>query len=309
MRENKVIITDVTLREYGQNVPASHMHIFTPEIRIGTAKMLADAGFRNMEVLSCIHPGIAPAMDEQALKAVSRGMGRIDGVRIITLVPNQAGYRSFLSLELGPDGFNHTLGMFFSAVESHNMANLGRPIKETLDEYRSIARDAAARGIRMVGYVSAALGYMEPGKGLVRADTGEVCDYIDALLDMGAETVTLSDLQGVADEKETERFFSSLLNMRGAGDRERLGYHPHHVEGERGVANSRVAYDLGIRRFDSSLGGTGGCVTGAPGNQPTELLVSMFHDSSISTGLDAKKILSLNEFVNRELYHRIPMDG
>ena len=132
-RAHRVTITDVTLREYGQNVPASHMHIFTPAIRIRIAQGLMDAGFTNMEVLSCTHPRIAPAMNEPALRAVAQGMGRVDGVHIITLVPNRAGFRRFLSTGLGPDGFNHTMGMFFSAVESHNRANLGRSIKETLD--------------------------------------------------------------------------------------------------------------------------------------------------------------------------------
>ena len=74
-RVENVIITDVTLREYGQNVPADYLNIFTPEIRVEIALKLIDAGFTNIEILSCIHPGLAPAMDEIALKK-SRQMPR-----------------------------------------------------------------------------------------------------------------------------------------------------------------------------------------------------------------------------------------
>ncbi len=311
MVENQVenvIITDVTLREYGQNIPANFLNIFTPEIRIKIALKLIDAGFTNIEILSCIHPGLAPAMDEMALKKIATGLGRVDGVNLITLVPNKAGYRNFLDMDLGPDGDNHTIGVFFSAVEAHNIANLGRPVKETIDEYKKIATDAAAKNIRLVAYISAAFGYFDPENAvLIEADMDEVNDYIDLLLDLGAQTITLSDLQGVANQEKTGKVFKSILNKQKGKDIEKLGYHPHHVSGELAIANSKIAYDLGIRRFDSSLGGTGGCVTGAPGNQPTEMLVRLFHESGIKTGINEEKVLLLSEMVQKELYGRISL--
>ncbi|MBW1773556.1 MAG: hypothetical protein JRJ82_11785 [Deltaproteobacteria bacterium] len=65
-------------------------------------------------------------MDRKAIETIATGIGRQDNVHIITLVPNGAGYENFLALDLGPEGFNHTMGIFFSAVEAHNRANLGR---------------------------------------------------------------------------------------------------------------------------------------------------------------------------------------
>jgi len=239
--------------------------------------MLLDAGFANIEVLSCIHPKVAHAMNKEAIKRISSELGRAEGKNIITLVPNRAGYRNFLDLGLSPHGLNHTMGIFFSAVEAHNLANLGRPLMETIDEYKSFVSDAISRNIRVAGYISAALGYLEPRSNIIiRTDVSRINDYIDLLLDLGVETVTLSDLQGIAGKEETRTFFETLLNIRKNRGVDKLGYHPHHVSGEKGIANSRVAYDLGIRRFDSSLGGTGGCVTGAPGNQPTEGLIRFF---------------------------------
>ena len=306
LEPKRVTLTDVTLREYGQNVRRDDLHVFTPRSRVAIALGLADAGFRDMEVLSCVHPAVAPAMEKDALKTIAAGLSALKGVHIITLVPNRAGFRNFLACGLGPDGCNHTLGMFFSVVEAHNRANLGRTIGETLAEYRDIAREARAAGIRMTGYLSAALGFREPGGTLIRPAVTTVNEYAEILFGFGVRTVTLSDLQGVADPQETKRFFETLLNLRKGEDTRRLGFHPHHVSGQAAVDNSAAAYAAGIRRFDASLGGTGGCVTGAPGNQPTEGLVRRFHAAGIETGVDEKKVRDLSAAVRRIWYDRIP---
>jgi hydroxymethylglutaryl-CoA lyase len=307
-KNDSVTITDVTLREYGQNIPAEYLHIFTPEIRVEIALQLIDAGMRNIEILSCAHPRVSPAMNKEALQKITQDLGRINEVNLITLIPNRAGYNTFLELGLGPDSYNHTMGVFFSAIEAHNIANLGRPLKETIEEYKKIIRDASSHNIRITGYISAAFGYFEPENGvLIKPDIDEVNNYIDLLLDLGVDTVSLSDLQGVANEERTREIFETILNKRVGSDTDKLGYHPHHVSGKAAVANSTIAYNLGIRRFDSSLGGTGGCVTGAPGNQPTEMLVDFFNSLGIQIGLNKMKIFSLTEMVQRELYSKIPL--
>ena len=303
------VITDVSLREYGQNVPRSFLSRFSPRIRIHLALRLIDAGFRNLEVLSCVHPRISPAMEEETLRTVAAGIGRMDRVNLVTLVPNREGYRTFLSAGLDPDGYNHTMGIFFSAVEAHNRRNLGRSIQETLDEYGTILKDAFRRKIPVAAYISAAFGYRPaPAEAIIRPEAQKVRDYLDRLLDMDAATVTLSDLQGVAGEEETKGLFTILLKDRDHEVMERLAYHPHHVRGDRGIANSKALYGIGIRRFDASLGGTGGCVTGAPGNQPTEGLVALFENMGVGTGIDLKKVREIGRLVERELYKKISLE-
>jgi hydroxymethylglutaryl-CoA lyase len=300
------VITDVTLREFGQNVPSSSLRFFSPQFRINLALKLIDLGFRNLEVLSCVHPRIAPAMAEETICMIARGIGRVDHVNVITLVPNRAGYKTFLSAGLGPDEYHHSLGIFFSAVEAHNRLNLGRTIEDTLEDYKVIVRDAFTRKIRIAAYVSAAFGYRSgPQAEIIRPSVRALGAYIERLLDMGAATVTLSDLQGVAGENETRSVLERLLKGRSKEIVDRLGYHPHHVHGEKAVANSWAAYEVGLRRFDASLGGTGGCVTGAPGNQPTEALTAFFEDRGIPTGLDLKGIQRLVSFVQEALYRKI----
>jgi hydroxymethylglutaryl-CoA lyase len=308
-KNDKVIITDVTLREYGQNIPAQYLHIFTPEIRVEIALRLIEAGMKHVEILSCVHPRVCPAMNPESLQKITQDLGRINKVQLITLVPNRAGYNMFLGLGLGPDRYNHSMGIFFSAIEAHNIANLGRPLQETIEEYKKIIRDASYHNIRIVGYISAAFGYFGPENGIfIKADIDEVNDYISMLLDLGVGTVTLSDLQGVANKERTKEIFETILKKRAGRDIDKLGYHPHHVSGEAAIANTKIAYDLGIRRFDSSLGGTGGCITGAPGNQPTEMLVDFFTSLGIQTGVDKTKIAALKKMVQEKLYTKIPLD-
>jgi hydroxymethylglutaryl-CoA lyase len=303
---DKVAITDVTLREYGQNVPSRFLHVFTPQIRIEIAQRLISIGFEAVEVFSCVHPRLAPAMSEDLVRTIAEGIGRARPCHLITLVPNLAGYKRFLDFRLGPEGYSHSLGVFFSAVEAHNLLNLGRPIQETLDEYKGIARDAASRGIRLVAYVSAAFGYRETETGkLLRVEAKPIAGYLDLLFDLGAAAVTLSDLQGVADQEYTRRLLEAILKIRKGKDLEKIGYHPHHVSGDQAIANSMAAYAIGIRRFDASLGGTGGCVTGAPGNQPTEGLVELFEKTGVRTGVDLGEVAKISRFVEQELYSKI----
>lgn len=306
--QRDVLVTDVTLREFGQNVPKSHLEYFSPKVRVQVAEGLVASGVRSLEVLSCVSPAVAPAMARELLEETARLLGSIKGVRFTTLVPNRAGYRVFLELGLGPDGHDHVMGLFFSAVEAHNLANLGRTIKETIGEYRLVARDARSRGIPMTGYISAAFGYRpSPEAPVLKATIDEVSRHMDGLLDMGVRAITLSDLQGLANVNETRAFLEKLMEKRKGRGIEILGYHPHNVSGARAIENSLAAWELGIRRFDASLGGSGGCVTGAPGNQPTEELVRAFHKRAVLTGIEERRLVSVSQRVKQDFYERIPM--
>lgn len=302
---NQVLITDVTLREYGQNVTAKFLPAFSPEIRAQIGRGLLAAGFQQMEVFSCVNPKLAPAMDDRAIRPTAALLGRADRANLITLVPNRAGLERFLKLGLGPAGYGHSVGIFFSAVEAHNLANLGRTIKATLREYELLLKETAANGLQVAAYISAAFGYREsPRAEILRPGMDAIRGYLDWLFDSGATAVTLSDLQGVADEAGTARFLEGVLKSRKSEERAKLGYHPHHLQPEKAIANSKVAYDLGLRRFDASLGGTGGCITGAPGNQPTEQLVSFLHTREIETGINAHKLFQLSRMVREKLPSR-----
>ena len=288
-----VIVTDVTLREHGQNVGGDELRVFTPASRAALARDLRRVGFRRLEVFACVHPRIAPAMAREHLNGVRDGMGRLTDVEVVTLVPNYRGYRSFVELGLGQQGLGHTLGLFHSAVEEHNRANLGQSVEETQGVVRRLFQEAQRDGNPVSAYVSAAFGYRDGGR-RIHVSRGVLADMVRQLADQGARQVTLSDLQGLADDDETARVWDHLLNLDGGSLAHRLGYHPHHVDPDRAVALIQAAYDAGVRRFDTSLGATGGCVTGAPGNAPTRRTLEMLIRAGALCGVDAELLATVS---------------
>ncbi len=291
-----VEVSDVTLREHGQTVTEEGLETFTVQQRVQTARALVEAGFKRLELVSCVSPRVAPAMDTSLLEAVTQGVGQPPGVRIVTLVPNHHGFDTFQRLGLGRDGLNHSAGLFLSAVEEHNRANLSRPIAETFAGYAALAQQMRRKDTELIAYVSAAFGYRpRPMDKVLRVSDDALFDHIMRFFELGAVTVTLSDLQGVAGPARTEDTLAALLERLGDEYGPRIGYHPHHLDPDAGLALVGVAYDVGIRRFDASLGATGGCVTGAPGNVPTEGVLALLEDRGAHTGIDRAAVLDAAE--------------
>lgn len=283
----RVQVADVTLREHGQNVRAEELDRFSVDLRVETARSLVAAGVRRLEILSCVSPRVAPAMAEPLIRRVAAAVGRPEGVTLITLVPNRKGFEIFQRTGLGSDGLDHTLGMFFSAVEEHNRANLGRTIKESLAECAALAAMAADGGTELTAYVSAAFGYRsEPHGPVIPVQMDALTGFVQRMFDLGTATVTLSDLQGVATPGETLQALTELLNRLPQGRRNRIGYHAHHVVPDQALRQVTAAFEAGIRLFDASLGAFGGCVTGAPGNAPTEGVLDLFDDMGVVTEID-----------------------
>lgn len=291
MSAPSVVIADVTLREHGQTVPVGGLDRFDTELRVSTAQALVAAGVRRLELVSCISPRVAPAMAEPLLREVTSRVGCPAGVKLVTLVPNRRGFETFLRCGLGPDGLAHSAGIFLSAVEEHNRENLGRTIAESLAEYRALAGELRRAGAPLIAYVSAAFGYRPRTDASVLPVTAErLRELVTAALELGAETITLSDLQGLAGPEETTDTLGEVLAGLPGSEARRLGYHPHHEDPAAGLTLVSAAYDAGIRLFDASLGATGGCVTGAPGNVPTEGVLALLEGRGIDTGVDISQV-------------------
>jgi hydroxymethylglutaryl-CoA lyase len=177
-------------------------------------------------------------------------------------------------------------------VEAHNIANLGVSIEEAVRGIHEVTRRALADGTPVSAYVAAAFGYREGGQ-IYRASHDELADHVRRCFDMGARLVTLSDLQGLADEQETRRVWERILDLDGGVYASRLGYHAHHVEPARAVDLVEAAFHAGVRCFDTSLLSTGGCVTGAPGNAPTEGVLQRLHQLHAQTGIDSQAVAAL----------------
>ena len=207
----------------------------------------------------------------------------LPGLFASVLVPNLRGAEG--ALEGGAD----LMILPLSASHAHSLANLRKTPDEVVAELGRIraARDASGRKTLIEGGVGTAFGCTIQGP----VEPSEVLRLMQALLDAGADRVSLADTVGYADPASVSRLFEQALRL--AGERFFCG-HFHDTRGL-ALANVHAALQLGIHRFDASLAGIGGCphAPGASGNAATEDLAFMLAAMGIDTGLDLPALLAL----------------
>jgi hydroxymethylglutaryl-CoA lyase len=238
------------------------------------------AGLREIEVASFVPPRLLPQMADAA--EVVRHAVTLPGLTVMALVPNRRGAEAAL------DAGAHKLTLPVSASEAHSLANVRKTPAQMVDEVRAVIalRDGCAPHVRVEANVSTAFGCTL--QGAVPED--DVLRLAEALAAAGADDVGLSDTTGMANPAQVRRLFARVRAAIG----ERTGAaHLHNTRGL-GLANCLAAYDEGVRVFDSSLAGLGGCpyAPGASGNVVTEDLVFMFEAMGVKTGVDIHKLIA-----------------
>ncbi len=274
MSDRDVRIYEVGPRDGLQNETAP----IPTETKLRFIELLADAGLREIEATSFVSPKAIPQLAD-ADELMSR-MERRVGLRYPVLVPNLRG------LERAEAAGADAVCVFTAASEPFTRANINMTIAESIDAFRPVLARARERGWWTRGYVSTAFGCPYQG------DVGEaaVVGVALQLLELGVEELSIGDTIGVAGPADVRRVVGALL---GAGiDAERLAMHFHDTRGT-ALADVSAALDLGIRCFDASTGGTGGCpyAPGAAGNLATEDLVYMLDREGLSHGVDLDAVL------------------
>lgn len=239
---------------------------------------LAAAGVREIEVASFVPARLLPQMADAA--DVVRHARTLHGVTVVALVPNLRGAQA--ALEAGA----HKLTLPVSASMAHSLANVRKTREQMIDEVRAIAalRDERVPAARIEAGISTAFGCTL--QGAVADD--DVIRMAVQCVKAGADEVGLSDTVGYANPAQVRRLFRRLRAEIG----EHAGAaHMHNTRGL-GLANCLAAYEEGVRTFDSSQGGLGGCpyAPGASGNVVTEDLVFMFEAMGVSTGVDLDRL-------------------
>ncbi len=250
--------------------------------------LLADAGLREIEATSFVSPKAIPQLaDADELMAA---LDRRDGVRYPVLVPNQRG------LERAEAAGVEAIAVFTAASEPFTRANINMTIAESIDAFRPVIDRARERGWWTRGYVSTAFGCPYQG------EVGEaaVVGVARELLDLGIDELSIGDTIGVAGPSDVRRVVNALT-ASGIGV-ERLAMHFHDTRGT-ALANVTAALELGVRCFDASTGGTGGCpyAPGAAGNLASEDLVYLLDREGLSHGIDLDALLVAAEHVARTL--------
>lgn len=268
---SQVLICEVGPRDGLQN---AHQ-VMPTEAKKAWISALAAAGLREIEVGSFVPPKLIPAMADTA--EIVRHAVTIRGLKVVALAPNLKGFQR--ALEAGA----HKVTFPVSASRKHSESNVRMTPEQMVEEVRKCA-EYPHPGVEIEGAVSTAFGCTlqgaVPEDDVVRiaASLAEFCDG-----------VALADTVGYANPAQVKRIFAKVRNA--IGDKLE-GAHFHNTRGL-GLANALAAYEEGVRAFDSSLGGLGGCpfAPGASGNVITEDLVFMFESMGVSTGVDLDKLM------------------
>jgi len=271
-----VLISEVGPRDGLQSVKAT----MPTAHKLAWIDALAQAGLREIEVGSFVPARLLPQMADVA-DVVRHALGK-PGLTVMALVPNRRGAEAALASGV------HKLTLPVSASTAHSLANVRKTPAQMVDEVRSIValRNDVAPGVRIEAGMSTAFGCTL--QGAVPQD--DVLRLALALAEAGADEIGLSDTTGMANPAQVRRLFDRL---RAAIGRRAGAAHMHNTRGL-GLANCLAAFDAGVRTFDSSQGGLGGCpyAPGASGNVVTEDLVFMFEAMGVSTGVDLEKLVA-----------------
>ena len=238
---------------------------------------LVESGLKRIEATSFVSPKWVPQLAD-ADEVAGLLPRDLEGVSFSALCPNARGLERALASNI------REIAVFISASETHNRKNVNKTVADTLTGFRDVIAPAVKQGLRVRGYVSTLWGcpyegHVDPRAGLRIARE---------LVDQGCYQVSLGDTIGIGTPKQTRdivRLFLEEFRL------DQLALHMHDTRGT-ALANVLAGIEMGIRTFDASVGGLGGCpyAPGAAGNVATEDLVFMLDGMGVSTGVDLVKL-------------------
>ena len=269
-----VTVNDVGPRDGLQNDPT----LVAPEQRVQLINALLDAGLPAVEAVSFVSPKAVPKMAGAADVMAALDL---DAADFSALIPNVKGY------QLAKAAAVRAVGVVLSATDTMNRENINMTLAETRAVCRDIVSQAQRDGVRPRAYISVAVEC--PFEGAVSPN--KVLELAGEMFEAGAQEVIIADTIGAANPAQVKVLFSALTQ---AFDASRLAAHFHDTRAM-ALANTWAALDCGIRKFDASIGGLGGCpfAPGAAGNLATEDLVMMLHQAGFETGIDETKLLGV----------------
>ncbi len=285
---SNIEIVDVGPRDGLQSQPK----LLDTEAKLALIHRLVDAGVRRMEVVSFVNPKRVPQMADA--EDVIRGLPRRDDVRFIGLVLNPKGFERAAAAGL------REINTVVVATETFSQRNQGMSVAESLAGAALVAREARTAGITCGVTISAAFGC--PYEGQV-APT-KVVDLVRQLVDCGVDEIALADSIGVAVPAQVVHLVREADALRGATP---LRLHFHNTRNT-AVANVYAAAAAGVRIFDASCGGVGGCpfAPGATGNVATEDLIYLLHNLGYRTTLSLPKIIATTKWLEGALGDTLP---
>ena len=290
---------DVVVREVGLRDGLQIHPTFMPTgSKVAWIEAEAAAGVREIEVTSYVPPKLIPQFADA--EEVTRRALAVPGLTVAALIPNSKGAERGLALGV------HKLNFVMSVSKTHNLKNVRREREESVADFARIVELVKAqppgRRPRIVGGLSTALGCSFEG----RIPVADVVKYALLLAEAGADELVVADTVGYADPAQVRAVFKAVMGQTGTLP---VAAHFHDTRGT-GLANVVAALDCGVRSFDASLAGLGGCpfAPGATGNIVMDDLCFMLDSMGLTTGVDLEKLLQVRRIV-REALPDIEMQG
>ena len=257
------------------------------DTKVELVERLSDAGFATVEAGAFVSPKWVPQMasSDEVMQKISRRQG----VSYPVLVPNLKGYERAKELNI------KEIAVFAAASEAFSQKNTNASIEDVLERSRQVIESARADGVSVRGYVSCVLGCPYEGEVAV----SQVVRVSRALLDMGCHEISLGDTIGVGTPGKTRDLIRAISE---AGPLSKIAGHFHDTYGQ-ALANIYAALEEGVRVFDASISGLGGCpyAAGASGNVATEDLVFMLNGLGMETGVSLEALFPISEWISNEL--------
>ena len=289
----RIYVNDVAVRDGFQIEKA---FVPTPT-KVELVNQLSRTGLHKIEVTSFVSPKLVPAMADA--NEVLAGIERVPGVVYVALVPNVRGVQNAAAAPRKPDEVNAVV----SASETHNRANINRTHRQSLDELPTMVKVAHEAGLKITMSLSTTFGC--PFEGHVHEDV--VLDFVARFRELGFDGISLADTTGMANPRQVRSLTRKVLERFPPPDECYYTLHFHNTRGM-GLANVVAGIEAGVRSFDGSVSGLGGCpfAPGATGNICTEDMVNMLEDMGYDTRVDLAKLLAVARRIPVVVGHDVP---
>jgi hydroxymethylglutaryl-CoA lyase len=253
---------------------------------------LVSAGLKRIEITSFVSPRWIPQLADA--DEVGKHARPPPGVTFSALCPNARGLSRAHAADVAE------IAVFVSASETHNKKNVNKSVAETLSTFAETIAPAREFGMRVRGYVSTVWGCPYEGE----VDPKRALFIAKRLIDMGCYQVALSDTIGAGTPRQTEEILRMAIPEIGP---EKIAMHMHDTRGT-ALANVLMGLEMGIRNFDASVAGMGGCpyAPGAAGNLATEDLVYLLQGMGITTGIDLDRLVEAGKVAESVVGRSLP---
>jgi hydroxymethylglutaryl-CoA lyase len=284
----RISLYEVGPRDGLQNETAK----LTVDAKLRLIEALARTGLARIEIGSFVRPDWIPQLADT--DELSRKLPPSPGVRYAALVPNRTGLDRAVAAGV------REVAVFMSSSETHNQKNTNKSIAQSLAHFSEVVPVAKAKGLFVRAYLSTVWGCPYEGK----VDPARALQISKTLRGYGVDELSLGDTIGIGNPKQTRELSQLFLAEFPAP---MLAFHLHDTHGT-ALANCLAAMDAGIRTFDTSIGGMGGCpyAPGAAGNLATEDLASMLIDMGIETGVDLARLLDVGALAQELVGRKLP---